>query len=343
MSGAQWAVPSLPEEEPRPYLQFWEGNAPLSKDLDRVQARLVSEAAQARGAIGDALVRYVGRRGKMLRPGLAIVGSWAGTARPDRPARTHIVEIAAAIETLHLASLIHDDVIDEADRRRGEPSLHALYGNRQAVLMGDFLLSRCFTMISRKTKRENALRLAAATGHLVQGEISQMMETGEPRFSRRAYFRRIAGKTAMLFGLGLVVGAHESKAKEREIALLARAGYCMGMAFQIIDDILDFSSTVNGLGKPVARDLAAGIYTLPVIEAVRTDSSIKGLLIPPPASNESLSRAVEAVRTGGGLDEARALAARYTVRARRAISSLAEPTQRATLMSVAEKLLIRDY
>ena len=322
---------------------FWSELPQVVPNLERVREIVRGEAASAGGAIGQALEHYVARPGKMLRPGFVLIGSWAGKGGSSREASDRIVQIGAAIETLHLATLIHDDVIDDADRRRGEPSLHALHGRKQAVLMGDYLLSRCFTMIAEGTERENALRLAAATGHLVRGEINQMFDSSAARFSRRAYLRRIAGKTAMLFGLSLVTGASEAKARQREIALLARAGYNLGIAFQMIDDILDFTAESERLGKPVAADLRSGIYTLPVIEAVRRDEEVRDAVVPPPAHPEDVERAVSLIRRAGGVERARAAATVYTVRARGAIGRLAEAAQRRALMSVADKLLGREY
>ncbi|MFW5744306.1 MAG: polyprenyl synthetase family protein [Spirochaetota bacterium] len=315
----------------------------LAPDLRRIHELVVDVAASAGGPIGNALSQYVARPGKMLRPGFVLIGSWAGRGRPGRPADDRIVRIAAAIEVLHLATLIHDDVIDDADRRRGEPSLHALYGRKQAVLMGDFLLSRCFSIIAEGTERENALRLAAAVGHLVRGEINQMFEAGGDAFSRRAYLRRIAGKTATLFGLSLVTGASETKTPPAQIAKLARAGYNLGMAFQVIDDILDFTARPDAIGKPVAADLRAGIYTLPVIAAVAREPRIREVVVPPPSDEKSLREAVDAIRTAGGLSAARSSAAAYTSRAHRAIGALGEPRLREALGAVAGKLVDREY
>ncbi len=322
---------------------FWADVPEITDDLRRIHELVVQEAGAAGGPIGNALSQYVARPGKMLRPGFVLIGSWAGRCRPDRPADDRLVQIAAAIEVLHLATLIHDDVIDDADRRRGEPSLHALYGRKQAVLMGDFLLSRCFSMIAEGTERENALRLAAAVGHLVRGEINQMFEAGSDAFSRRAYLRRIAGKTATLFGLSLVTGASETKTPRAQVAKLARAGYNLGMAFQVIDDILDFTARADAIGKPVASDLRAGIYTLPVVVAVSRDPRVRTLVVPPPADEAGIRRAVEAIRDAGGLSAARSSAAAYTARAHRAIGALAEPRLRGALGSVAGKLLDREY
>lgn len=322
---------------------FWADVPELVDDLGRIREIVVREAESAGGPIGNALSQYVGRPGKMLRPGFVLIGAWAGRrdARGETPDR--LIQIAAAVEALHLASLIHDDVIDDADRRRGEPSLHALYGRKQAVLMGDYLLSRCFTMIAEGTSQENAVRLAAATGHLIRGEINQMFDVGSPQLSRRAYLRRIAGKTAMLFTVSLVTGATESKARRREVALLSRVGYNIGIAFQVIDDILDFTARAEALGKPVAADLRAGVYTLPVIEAVRRDERVIEKTVPPPRDEAVLEAAIHEIRRAGGFSRAREAAATYTARARRAIGELADDRQRVALGKVADKLLNREY
>ncbi|MFP4115117.1 MAG: polyprenyl synthetase family protein [Spirochaetota bacterium] len=321
---------------------FWHDLPEIVPELERVRELVVSEAESAGGPIGDALSRYVARPGKMLRPGFVLIGAWAGRRDPGRPVPDRIVRVAAAIETLHIATLIHDDVIDDADRRRGEPSLHALYGRKQAVLMGDYLLSRCFTMVAEETERENALRLAAATGHLVRGEINQTFGASADRLSRRGYLRRIAGKTAVLFGMSLVTGAAEAKARPRDIAILWRVGYNLGIAFQIVDDILDFTSRSDALGKPVASDLRAGIYTLPVIEAVHRNDELRARVVPAPTEQRAIEEIVRAIRDSGGIRAARAAATAYTDRARDAIRRLPHAEQRRALGLVAEKLLSRE-
>ncbi len=322
---------------------IWSGIPELEADLARVRETVLAEAASAGGAMGDALGRYVTRPGKMLRPGFVLIGAWAGQQKAGSSASERTVQIAAAIETLHLATLVHDDVIDDADRRRGEPSLHALHGRKQAVLMGDYLLSRCFSMIGEGTSRENALRIATATGHLVRSEINQMYHPGDERLSRRAYLRRIAGKTAMLFGLSLVTGATENKARSREVVLLGRIGYDVGMSFQIIDDILDFTAHSDALGKPVASDLRSGIYTLPVIEAIAQDPQIRALVVPPPVGAPALEAAVAAVGRAEGIARARARAGAYTARAHREIAKLSDGRQREALTLVTDRLLGREY
>lgn len=318
---------------------FWSGVPQLSKPLADVRERVMGVARSAGGATGQALEQYVSRPGKMLRPALVLLGAWAG----KRSRYQHVVEVAAAVETLHLATLIHDDVIDDADLRRGQPALHTLYGRKRAVLMGDFLFSSCFSIISDGTSRENALRVAQATTHIVRGELTQLDSRRAPDASRREYLRRIAAKTAMLLGLSLVTGASESDAPRREIAQLSRLGYCLGMAFQIIDDILDFDGNPDAVGKPVASDLKGGLYTLPVIEAISADPALERRVAGFVTSRGDISAIVTRVRAVGGIARAREAAARYTERARAAAGKLSNAELREALRWLVDQLLERTY
>jgi heptaprenyl diphosphate synthase len=337
---------------------FWAEFPDLHEPLERVRELIGHHAASARGPVGSALQSFVQRPGKMLRPALVIIGSWAGKdakGAHDEGGSKHVLEVATAVETLHLATLIHDDVIDDASRRRGGPTLHTIYGRKHAVLMGDFLLARCFSIIAEGTSRENAQRIATATSHIVQGELSQMKDSVDSSLSKRAYLRRIAAKTAMLFGLSLVTGASENKAPRREIALLSRIGYSLGMAFQIIDDILDFTASEQEIGKPVASDLRAGLLTLPAIAAAENEPTLAEDLLRlgrgevsgasgPSGTREDLVRSLVArIEKARGLTSARERAALYTARARRAAAKLKNERQRAALLTLIEKLLNRNY
>ncbi|MFP4551744.1 MAG: polyprenyl synthetase family protein [Spirochaetales bacterium] len=335
---------------------FWSEFPELHEPLEQVRELIGYHAASARGPVGSALQSFVQRPGKMLRPAMVIIGAWAGKdgARSNSISK-HVLEVATAVETLHLATLIHDDVIDDASRRRGGPTLHTIYGRKHAVLMGDFLLARCFSIIADGTSRENAQRIATATAHIVQGELSQMKDSIDSSLSKRAYLRRIAAKTAMLFGLSLVTGASESKATRREIALLSRIGYSIGMAFQIIDDILDFTANEQEIGKPVASDLRAGLYTLPAIAAAENDPSLATDLLqlgrgeasggngPSQTREEMVESILARIEKARGLTTARESAALYTSRARRAAAGLKNGRQREALRTLIDKLLNRSY
>jgi geranylgeranyl pyrophosphate synthase len=325
-----------------PLDDYWQWQPELLGELHRVQAIVEEQAKSAGGSIGQALVQYTARPGKMLRPAFVILGAWAGP-KSGSPLPEHLIQVAAAVEVLHLSTLIHDDVIDDAPVRRGQPALHTLYGRRQAVLMGDYLLSRCFSMIAAGTSRENAERLSTATGHMCRGELQQLDDMTNPSLSRRAYRRRIVQKTALLFTASLVVGANEAKAKRADQVALARIGHSVGMAFQIIDDLLDFTSDQSTLGKPVASDLRVGLFTLPVIEAAINRPEIRELLRPTARTQAEVDRIVAAVERAGGFSSARAAARVYTERAERALRLLSNTAQREAITEVTRRLLDRRY
>ncbi len=318
---------------------FWADIPELHEPLAQVRSRVMDVARSAGGATGKALEQYVSRPGKMLRPALVLFGSWAGS----KSRRAHVLQIATAIETLHLATLIHDDVIDDADRRRGEPALHTLYGRKRAVLMGDFLFASCFSLISEGTSRENAVRLARATSRIVGGELRQLDVRRQPSISRRDYLRRIASKTALLLTLSLVTGASETEAPRHQVALLSRLGYSLGMAFQVIDDILDFEGTADAVGKPIASDLKSGLYTLPVIEAVICDPPLEHELANVHGSEDAVHALLGRIRRAGGIRRARERASIYTGRARKAAGGLANSELRAVMLGLVDKLLERTY
>ncbi|MDP3178214.1 MAG: polyprenyl synthetase family protein, partial [Spirochaetaceae bacterium] len=186
-------------------------------------------------ALADAVAALADSNGKMLRPALLVIGSRFGRAAVE----TRIDSLAAALELLHVATLIHDDVLDEADLRRGLPTLHTKFGTKEAILAGDWLFSRCFRLAADSAGPDHARELAMLIGAVCEAEIGQDMQKFTYDASPRHYFRLIAGKTAALFSLALHTGATEAKAAVGTTQSLRRAGYDIGMAFQVIDDILD--------------------------------------------------------------------------------------------------------
>ena len=187
----------------------------------------------------------------MLRPAFVLLASRFGMPDKDR-----MIRIAAAVEMLHMATLVHDDIIDAAPVRRGVPSLHALRGPRTAVLVGDWLFVSCFSLIADLAGHENARSLAHMVARICGSEISQSADKYVLNTSVRRYLRRIAGKTAALFALAFHVGAAESGCEAPLAGLLRRLGYNLGMGFQIIDDILDFTRDRSETGKPTGNDLS---------------------------------------------------------------------------------------
>jgi heptaprenyl diphosphate synthase len=243
-----------------------------------------------------------------------------------------------------MATLVHDDIIDSAPMRRGVATLHALRGPRTAVLVGDWLFASCFTLIADLAGETNGRDLAHLVARICGSEISQSADKYVLHTSVRRYLRRIAGKTAALFALAFHVGGVESGCPTPLVSLLRRLGYSLGMGFQIIDDILDFTRSVADTGKPTGTDLAQGIFTLPVVLALRSDDGrLASALSRGRTSRRAATRAARIVAGGIGIAGARAAAAAYTERAIRAIDLLPPLPARATLREVTGQLLSRTY
>lgn len=334
---------------------FWRDHPEVGHDLSRVAEVLAESVEGAAPRLRDALRDLVGRRGKMLRPAFAVLaarmrrdggrGIFRGRERafgPREELPEKIYRIAAAIEVLHLATLVHDDIVDDAAERRGGTALHRLYGSRDAALMGDYLFSTCFSLIAGYGTMENARVIASGVSRICEAEIVEADASDPGKVSLRGYLRRIAGKTALLFALSFHVGASEHEVAAEDVRRLRRMGYNIGMGFQIIDDILDLTGDPNRLGKPAGNDLRQGIITAPVILALREDPDEK-LWWMLSAESPDVDAVVAAVDARGGFARARALARSYTERALREASHLPEGEVRDTLVATARRLLERDY
>lgn len=317
---------------------FWSDQEQLKPRLARVHALMLEVVRSDAFPLANAVETLVDANGKMLRPAFLLIASDFGKKSRG------IDELAAAIELLHVATLIHDDVIDNAQTRRGVPSLHTRFGVKEAVLAGDWLLTRCFRLASEHSSPANARLIARLLASICAEEIHQDMENFLWPEGVRNYLRKISGKTAALFGMALRVGASESKAKAAVVSTLTRVGYDVGMAFQIMDDILDFRATQGAMRKPVGKDLREGLCTLPLILALKRDGkAIKALLGNGPMDDGRVAEVVALVRESGALERAEAYASRYTDRALSEIGRLPEGEARRNLSQLAGKLLSRGW
>jgi len=287
--------------------------------------------------LSDAVEQLIDANGKMLRPAFMFMAASFGRRPKD------ISNLAAAIELLHIATLVHDDVIDDADTRRGVPTLHAVHGVKEAVLSGDWLFSRCFRLAAESSSPGNATLLAALVGAICSEEIHQDIERFTWPRSTRNYLRKISGKTAAMFSLALRAGAIETKASASVTATLTRVGYDVGIAFQIMDDLLDYESNCCTMRKPVAKDIREGLCTLPLILALRSDEAgIAPLLGTTRPDDVTVEKIVARVRDSGALESARSIAAHYTERAQRELSRLPKGQAREDLRLTVNRLLSRD-
>ncbi|HKV45014.1 MAG TPA: polyprenyl synthetase family protein, partial [bacterium] len=253
--------------------------APVRDDLDSLGRLLRDELSADDPFVGELVAHVLKTRGKFLRPALVCLSALACRARDPRAGETggglaHAdgggarLEVAGATELIHVASLIHDDVIDAADLRRGQASVNAIWGNQVAVLLGDYLFSKAFHMLARLQDASLAAAMASATVKMSQSEIKQIKYGNTPHTDEAIYFDIIAGKTAHLFSAACRCGALSAGAAEAETAALTSFGLEWGMAFQITDDALDLTATAEQVGKPIGSDIQTGKVTLPIIHAL---------------------------------------------------------------------------
>jgi len=320
-------------------MRFWEDQPGLAAELETVRETILLRAGNDDPDVRNALGQLLASSGKMLRPAFVLLASRFGKPDKDR-----MIRIAAAVEMLHMATLVHDDIIDGAPLRRGVATLYALRGPRTAVLVGDWLFASCFSLIADLAGTENGRTLSRLVARICGSEISQSSDKFILHTSVRRYLRRIAGKTAALFALAFHVGAVESGCDAKVVSCLRRLGYNLGMGFQIIDDVLDFEEAGTETGKPTGGDLAEGIYTLPTILALRSDDGeLARALRRRHRSRRGLARTAALIAGKGGLAGAHVLAGNYTERSRRETGRLPDVEARRILEAVTERLLHRTY
>lgn len=344
-------------------LSFWTQFPEIQRDLDRVQQVIEGEIAGPGGLISRALGDLARRDAKLLRPGFTIL---SGRIRNGgHPIDERIVQLAAAIEMLHMASLIHDDIVDNASTRRGHEALHVAHGSRAAVLLGDYLFARSFSLVSEHARTADAKTLSPSVARLVSAAIAEVNDQDQLDLTPRRYLHRIVGKTAVLFALSFHVGAAESAAnagvgKEKGATnggdamksdpmtqTLRRVGYNLGVGFQIIDDLLDLAGNPVVTGKPRGTDVRSGIITLPLIIALRRDhkQELVELIRKVRTGRGRMDRMVEQihlrVQRDGAVDETRSVAERYTRRAHRELRRLPRGRDREILCAVTDSLLQR--
>jgi octaprenyl-diphosphate synthase len=302
--------------------------------VDRViRARLGSDVALVR-QVAEYIVAGGGKR---LRPALVLLSAGAAGYPGDAGGERHY-EMAAVIEFIHTATLLHDDVVDASELRRGRKTANAEFGNAASVLVGDFLYSRAFQMMLGAESMRVMQVLADATNMIAEGEVLQLMNCHDPEVDEGGYLEVIRRKTAKLFEaaarLGAVLGAAPAPLEEG----LAEYGMRLGTAFQLIDDVLDYSGDAATIGKSLGDDLAEGKPTLPLIRAMASGSPAHAGVVRRAIINggrEEFPRVLEAVIATGALEYAREVAVRESEAARRALDPLPASRHKESLLELA--------
>jgi octaprenyl-diphosphate synthase len=289
--------------------------------------------------ISDVNQHLLRMRGKMFRPTLVLLADEA-TGGPS----PHAASLAAVIELIHLATLVHDDAVDHSVLRRGMPTINALFSHQVSVIMGDFLYSRAVVELVRHADLGALGILARVTNEMTIGEMRQLLAHDPLAFTECEYDLLIKSKTASLISGACEVGALAAPAAER--LALARFGEKLGMAFQIVDDLLDYTADETTTGKPSGLDLREHKVTLPLIYALPHFSTaerrgLEALLENPAPADQEIAAVVAAVAAHGGLEQARERAQRLALEAETDLGTLAESPARETLRASLAYVLDR--
>jgi heptaprenyl diphosphate synthase len=318
---------------------YWDKYPLVKKDLEAVEAVLIDNMKCKDKNIEKSLIDMIYAGGKLLRPAFLLLSGRFGKFNERK-----LYSFAATIEILHMATLVHDDVIDKSELRRGVKTIYAEHGSSDAVFVGDLLLSRCFLLLSKKTNMDNMRMISQIMVRICEGEIDQNSAHYKLDSTVKQYLKRIATKTSALFALSFTIGASETKCSKKLTKELGRIGYNIGMAFQIIDDILDYEGSEAMVGKPLGNDLKYGIYTLPLIYAIKEkDQALAAVLETKNYSEDDIKFIINKTVQLGGMDRARDLARRYTNRAFDGIEALPNCESKEILKEVVRTLLIREY
>jgi heptaprenyl diphosphate synthase len=273
----------------------------LADDLARVESSLHEAVTTPDRFLAEVAAPLIGAGGKRIRPTLTLCAVYAATGSVG-PVAEDAVTGAVAIELVHQGSLYHDDVIDEAETRRGVPSVNARWSNIVAILAGDFLLARASALAAR-LGGEVAEVLASTIAELCRGQVLELQHLFDVDRSEEGYCSAIEGKTASLFGTSCRVGGMVCGVGEPTLDAMTRYGFHLGMCFQIVDDVLDITGTDASLGKPAGQDLVEGVYTLPVIHAIASCPELRDRL-GHPLDTEQLAEVRRLASSDGAIDAA---------------------------------------
>ncbi|HYM09382.1 MAG TPA: polyprenyl synthetase family protein [Bryobacterales bacterium] len=319
----------------------------IGEDLARVEREIGTDSISSVDAI-TAIGQYLqASGGKRLRPALLLLAARACGPQTGALQDDLAIRLGAVVELIHTATLVHDDVIDSADTRRGRPSTNSRWGNHISVLAGDWLYMQAFTLSLRERSFHVLDLLTNLTQMMVEGELLQLDHLGKIRLTAEDYFDLVNRKTACLFGVCARLGAVAAGAKEKTEALLGEYGWNLGMAFQLVDDILDFTSSAKKLGKPVGSDLREGKVTLPLILALDgctegERAAVETVLRERAYHSVSLDTVLDLLEKYQGVAQARRQAEGFAEKARQLTAELPESVYKTALHSVTELIVDRE-
>ncbi len=320
------------------------GNPPLSliaADMQAVDAAIRSQLHSEVPLVSQIADYIISAGGKRIRPALVLLMANAWGYRGDAHHK-----LAAVIEFIHTATLLHDDVVDESELRRGRKTANALFGNAASVLVGDFVYSRAFQMMVSVQNMRVMQILADATNVIAEGEVLQLMNMHDPDVTEERYLQVICSKTAKLFEAATELGSLLAGASETEISAAAEYGRSIGTAFQLIDDVLDYSGNQDDIGKNVGDDLREGKPTLPLIYLMQHGSEAQRELVRQCISlgdEAHFDAILAAITSSGALEYTRQQAEAAAIRAQYCLRGLPEGPYKEALFSLASFAVKRNH
>lgn len=320
----------------------------IADGMDQVDALIRQRLASDVVLINQLSTYIINSGGKRLRPQLVLLAAGAAGLSPQSAAvqAAQPVTVAAIIEFIHTATLLHDDVVDASDLRRGKDTANAVWGNEAAVLVGDFLYSRSFEMMVEVESLEIMGILASTTNRIAEGEVMQLLNVREPGVSEAQYIEVIEAKTARLFRAATELGGVLAKLPAEQTEALACYGMHLGTAFQIADDVLDYQSDSNTMGKNIGDDLGEGKTTLPLIYAMRDATSEQSTMVAGAIQDAALERLPDVmaiIKDTDALTKSMSRAAQSADAAVMALSVLPESRHRDALERIARYSVERLY
>ena len=312
---------------------------PVAEDMILVEDLLESTKQVELPPLKRMMDHALEGRGKRLRPGLVLLAGSFGDYELNR-----LVPLGASIELLHTASLVHDDVVDGASSRRGRPTANSVFDNALTVLLGDYMFANAAEMVTRTGSLPVTRLFALALMKMTSGELDQDAAAFDVGKDIQNYLARIGGKTASLFTTATEGGAVLGNCTEPQVDALRVYGYSIGMAFQIVDDILDYTGDEALMGKPVGSDLREGTVTLPgllLIEKFPKDNPIKRFFLAKRDREPRLQEALAMIRETGVLETSMEMAREYVTRATDAITILPDSDARRCLVGIGEYVMSR--
>jgi geranylgeranyl pyrophosphate synthase len=318
---------------------------PVREDLQRVEEKVREAAAVDYPMLASLLSAIIGAGGKQLRPAMLLLASKIYSYPFDL-----LLPAAAGVQLLHTATLIHDDIIDQAGLRRGKPTLNSAFSTGTVILVGDFLFAKSASLASEPNNVHVMRAFANSLSAICNGQLAEIFKAGSWDQTRADYDFRIYGKTAALFELSIELGAVLGGAPPADIEALREYGKHIGMAFQIVDDVLDFEASAEALGKPAGNDLRQGTITLPVLLYMdrcggQGDGAdlLRRVIDSRQATEDEYRAALAIIRASGVLNEAYGEAERYSELAKQSLARVPVTESRALLMRLADVALQRAY